>query len=110
MRQVWLPIRARIQFKMMTFMYNCSRGNAPAYLTELLTKSKPTRVLRSASNAAITYAVPFNKRKTFSDRGFRTAGPALWDKLPIDIREAETLDLFKKKLKTHYFRDFYSFF
>ena len=84
-------------------MFNCSRGNAPTYLTELLTRPNATRTLRSASNAALTYAVPFNKRKTFGDRGFRTAGPTLWNKLPINIRESDTLDSFKKKLKTRYF-------
>ena len=31
----WLPIKARINFKMLTYMYNCSVGNAPKYLCEL---------------------------------------------------------------------------
>ena len=31
----WLPIKARISFKMLTFMYNCHVGHAPVYLTEL---------------------------------------------------------------------------
>ncbi len=26
----WLPVKTRIEFKLLTFMYNCSRGNAPA--------------------------------------------------------------------------------
>ena len=37
----WLPVKARITFKLLTFMYNCSDGHAPKYLTELL-KEKST--------------------------------------------------------------------
>jgi hypothetical protein len=106
----WLPVKARIEFKIMTFMYNCSRGNAPVYLMELLSHYTPSRNLRSADHSALKYSVPFNKRRTFGDRGFRTVGPKLWNTLPIEIRESVTLDIFKKKLKTYYFRDFYALF
>ena len=34
----WLPIKARITFKLLTFMYNCSVVNAPTYLTERLSE------------------------------------------------------------------------
>ena len=44
----WLPIKARIKFKILTYMYNCHVGNAPAYLIELLTPKVHNRVSRSA--------------------------------------------------------------
>ena len=66
-------------------------------------------VNRSTDNVELTYCVPFNKRKTFGDRGFRTAGPKLWNELPLSIRESETLDIFKKKLKIHYILLLYRF-
>jgi len=105
----WLPVKARKEFKMMTFVYNCSRGNAPAYLMELLSHHIPTRSLRSSDHSSLSYFVPFNtgKRRTFGDRGFRTVGLKLWNTLPIAIRKSETLDLFKKQLKTYYFRSFF---
>ena len=34
----WLPVKARINFKLLSFMYNCFVGDAPVYLTELLSK------------------------------------------------------------------------
>jgi len=56
-------------------MYQCSIGSAPLYLTELLSRQVPKRQgLRSASSFDSDYDVPFNKRKTFSDRSFGTWG------------------------------------
>ena len=107
----WLPVKTRIQFKLLSFMYNCSVGCAPVYLTELLSPQVPNRSgLRSSNYTEGCYAVPFNKRKTFSDRGFSTVDPLLWNTLPLDIKQSESSDVFKRKLKTLYFRDFYSLF
>jgi len=61
----WLPIKARINQKILTFMYQCSIGSAPLYLIELLSRQVPKRQgLRSASSFDSDYDVPFNKRKT----------------------------------------------
>ena len=106
----WLPVKARITFKLLTFMYNCSVGHAPVYLTELLSPQVPKRSLRSANVAEGRYEVPFNKRKTFSDRSFGTVGPRLWNSLPLNVRSSGSLDAFKKNLKTLYFKDFYALF
>ena len=51
--------------------------------------------------------VPATTRKTFGDRAFAHAGPQLWNSLPTHIRETETLDKFKKKLKTFLFAEAY---
>ena len=81
-------------------MYNCTVGNAPEYLTELLSKQYVRREgLRSNKNQKTCYIVPFNKRKTFSDRSFSTAGPKLWNSLPESIRQSASCDSFKKNLK-----------
>ena len=107
----WLPVKARINFKLLSFMYNCSVGDAPLYLTELLSKRVPgTLGLRSSKSININYVVPFNKRKTFNDRSFSTIGPRLWNSLPADIQLSKSLDVFKKKLKTYYFKSFYDLF
>ena len=85
----WLPVKARITFKLLTFMYNCSVGNAPAYLMELLVKPESRKYgLRSNKTANSCYVIPFNKRKTFSDRSFSTVGPKLWNVLPESIKQS----------------------
>lgn len=106
----WLPIRARINFKILVYMYNCSVGKAPTYLIDLLTPQTPKRELRSSKSSDGCFIVPFNKNKTFADRSFRTIGPKLWNNLPIDIRRSPSVDIFKRQLKTHFFKDYYSFF
>ena len=106
----WLPVKARINFKILTFMYNCSVGKSPVYLNELLEKQPVKRVLRSSENVDNCYSVPFNKKKTFGDRSFSYIGPKLWNTLPIELRNADSVDIFKKKLKTHMFRDYFNLF
>ena len=106
----WLPIKARIDFKILTYMYNCTVGNAPLYLKELLNNQVSKRNLRSSQSSAFSYVVPFNKNKTFSDRSFSTVGPKLWNELPLLIRQSKSLDIFKQQLKTFFFEDFFSFF
>ena len=101
----WLPIKARIDFKILTYMYNCTVGNAPLYLKELLNNQVSKRNLRSSQSSAFSYVVPFNKNKTFSDRSFSTVGPKLWNELPLLIRQSKSLDIFKQQLKTFFFED-----
>lgn len=107
----WLPVKARIQFKILSFMYSCHNGIAPQYLTELLTEYVPSRQgLRSSDNSECRYVVPYNKCKTFNDRSFCTIGPKLWNELTLELRKCKSQDAFKKNLKTLYFREFMALF
>ena len=50
---------------------------------------------------------PQSRLKTVGDRAFSVAGPREWNRLPGEIRDCQTLDAFKRKLKTHLFRAAY---
>jgi len=105
----WLPIKARIQLKILVYIYNCmSRWKCTNYLTDLLTPKVQKRSLRSSSFSVDSYEVPFNKCKTFSDRS--TIVTKLWNDLPLNIRQCSSVDSFKKHLKTHFFRDYFNLF
>ncbi|CAG2191469.1 unnamed protein product [Mytilus edulis] len=106
----WLPIKARITFKILTYMYNCHVGNAPSYLINLLNPQVSKRSLRSSESSIGCYAVPYNKKKTFSDRSFSTIGPKLWNELGTNVRNSESLDTFKCRLKTLYFENYFELF
>ena len=41
---------------------------------------------------------------TLGARSFHAAAPALWNSLPAQLREIQSLAVFKQKLKTHLFR------
>ena len=101
---------ARINFKILTYMFNCSVGNAPEYLTELLTCKVAKRTLRSSESSVGCYEVPYNKKKTFSDICFSTVGPMLWNTLPLELKQSESVDSFKKHLKSYFFKDFFQLF
>ncbi len=45
----WLPIAARIKFKVLMFAYKTTTGTAPIYLNLLVQTYAPSRSLRSAS-------------------------------------------------------------
>jgi len=41
---------------------------------------------------------------TVGDRSFAAVGPRLWNSLPVDVQSASSLTTFRRKLKTHLFR------
>ena len=99
----WLPIQARIRFKMNVITRNCLVGQAPEYLTELcrpINEVPARRNLRSA--AQVQLLVPRFRKERTGRRGFSISSPQLWNLLPVDIRTLyEEPNLFRKRLKTH---------
>ena len=98
----WLPVRYRIEFKLLVLVYQAVHHLGPAYLTSLVTPYAPTRTLRSAAHRSLT--IPRYNLERYGRRAFSVAGPSLWNNLPVTIREAGTLTTFKSTLKTHLFR------
>ena len=47
----WLPVAARIQFKMMVLAFKAVKGTAPVYLQTLVRPHTPTRALCSSTSA-----------------------------------------------------------
>ena len=97
----WLPVRKRIDYKILLLTYKALNGEAPVYLSELLQPYEPPRTLRSADQLRLT-----EKRtvSTLGDRAFAAAAPKLWNNLPLKIRCSKNVDCFKKALKTHLFK------
>ena len=48
-----------------------------------------------------------SRRVTVGDRSFATADPRIWNTLPRDVTTATSLLSFRRKLKTHLFRQSY---
>lgn len=98
----WLPVSFRINFKILMLTYKALNNLAPQYLCELLTPYNPTRALRSSE--AVLLTVQTTRLKTMGDRAFTSLAPKLWNSLPSEIRNAESLRVFKSSLKTYFFR------
>ncbi len=103
----WLPIRLRIEFKILTLVFRCVHGQAPIYLSNLVNLKVTARRpgLRSGKRK-LHLKVPFTKCKTFADISFSVYGPKMWKNLPDDIRAAVDIGTFKRKLKTWMFTRF----
>jgi hypothetical protein len=100
----WLPVHLRIDFKILLLKYKVVNGVAPAYLCELLVPYVPARSLRSSS--VILLVVPKTRTTTYGDRSFSAVAPKLWNGLPDVIRTADSVQSFKRLLKTHLFVQF----
>ena len=97
----WLPVKQRIEFKILLLTFKGLHSLAPCYITELLITHSPTRSLRSGD--AIVLKIPKTRSK-YGRRAFSHSGPTLWNQLPMDIRQCQTVQTFKSKLKTHLFK------
>ena len=102
----WLPIQARIQYKLCLLMFGVQSGNSPDYLKEMVvacSSVQSRRSLRSASSAQ--FIVPRTRLK-FGDRSFAVAGPVAWNSLPLAVRTLTSRPTFKRALKTFLFGRF----
>ena len=96
----WLPVKFRIHFKICAITFRTLKDNQPAYLADLLVRPKCSKYLRSTnSNRCV---VPRIMTKTGS-RALSISGPALWNALPVPIRNAKTILTFQKLLKSQLF-------
>ena len=99
----WLPVHYRCQYKLIVYVYKALHDKAPSYLQELVTPYQPKRNLRSENSRLLQ--IPNNARtKTYGERRFDKAAPTLWNSLPLSLRNVNSLDVFKRDLKTHLFR------
>ena len=100
----WLPVSSRIEYKVCLLTHQCTHGNAPSYLKELIgppDSTRSTRSLRSAtSNSLKTIKTNLN---TMGDRAFCSVAPELWNALPAHLRAAQSVEAFKGGLKTFLF-------
>ena len=102
----WLPVRQRISFKILLFVFKAIHGFAPTYLRELVSiKRSGNYNLRSSSDGLLLATPTYRSRVTLGDRSFQVAAPALWNVLPREIRSITDLGFFKRHLKTHLFRE-----
>ena len=98
----WLPIKARIEYKIALYCFKCFHNTAPLYLSDLLEKYEPSRSLRSSNKYLLK--IKNANRKKLGGRSLTVSGPAIWNSLPPDMRQINKESTFKRNLKTHLFR------
>ena len=92
----WLPIKPRIYFKILLFVYKFFQNKTPAYINECL------HVTNSEN-----YTLKIQRTNTtYGDRAFQNCAPRLWNSLPLNIKAIKSIDLFKRHLKHYLFTYF----
>ena len=83
----WLPIFARIRYKVLLLVTKSLQGLAPKYLCDLMCKplsARSSRPLRSADRFDLF--VPRSRTSLTQHRAFAIVGPLIWNHLPSEIR------------------------
>lgn len=94
----WLPAQYRVTFKLAILLHSIKNTGQPTYLCQLLQDYEPVRSLRSSTKNLICKTAAGT---VLASRGFRHSAVSVWNNLTDNIREANTCDIFKRKLKTH---------
>ena len=100
----WPPVQNKWQD--LVVAYKAQHGMVPPYLSSLLSPYKPGRYQQSEGNHLLT--TPRYRLEGFGKHCFAHAAPSLWNTLPIIIKFAQSIDIFKSTLKTHLFNIAYN--
>ena len=102
----WLPIEARIKYKLSVLCHNFFSGTCPSYLSDLLSVYVPSRTLRSSSDSR-TLCIQKTNTKMYGERAFTYCAPRQWNTLLANIRHKQTTPSFKQALKSLVFKLYY---
>ena len=101
----WLPVTVSIEFKLCLLAYKVLKFGEPKYLVELFTPQDRNlgMSLRSDSDPHRLCEPRAVGECSFADLSFSYTAPRLYNRLPPDVKQLETVDSFKKHLKTYLF-------
>ena len=97
----WLPIKQRIDYKLCLLTYKTLTNQQPTHLYNSL--SFPSHSVSTRSSDSLVLSIPY-VRSSLGKRAFSVIGPRLWNSLPSDTRNSNSLPTFCSRLKTHLFK------
>ena len=95
----WLSVEHLIYYDLGVFMYKAMNGLSPAISSFQNVKDIHQYQTRSATNGNLYIS---NVNTLAGQRAIPVARAKLWNEIPTEIRNAESLDTFSSKLKTFY--------
>ena len=101
----WLPLKARIEFKICLITFKALKFNQPSYIRELLSFSShgSTLDLRSADDPYRLHEPRAIGERGFANRSFSYIAPHIYNRLPITIKLIDSLNTLKSHLKAFLF-------
>ena len=102
----FLPVKARIEYKIAMLVYKCFNNLAPPYLQNLIHSKTSLASLRVYEDKFLL-KTPKLSSYNYKNRQFSSAAPRIWNKLPQEIRRSGSLLIFQSKLKTYLFSRYF---
>ena len=99
----WLPIKARITFKICVLTYLALNEGVPKYLKEYLVSFSidSKMVLRHSADKHRLHEP--RAKLELGKRAYEYAAPRLYNSLPNNVKESGNISIFRKRLKTYLF-------
>ena len=104
----FLPIKARIEYKICLLTYKAIKSGQPPYLAELLKTREVHTDMQLRSIQESTLDEPFLSRSVTINRCFEYSAPRLYNSLPHNVTSQSSVHSFKNKLKTYLFQKAYN--
>jgi hypothetical protein len=93
-RLKWMNVNERCMYFTCILMFKCIHGLAPSYLCDDFTLSTDVNTYTTRSHP-MNVIVPMCNNKSF-----KTKGSILWNHLPAECKDAQSIHIFKTKLKS----------
>ena len=103
-----LPVKFRIKFKVCLIAFKVVQGMAPAYLMEKVEMFQPSHMTCLRLGQGRDFLMFKDDLQPHKDATWISEMVSEWNKIPLNIRCSTELDVFKKELKTYYFREAYA--
>ena len=100
-RQLELCTRYRIRFKICLLVFKCINNVAPNYLKDLINLREIRRRSSRLDDDFFILKVPARPNFSRCEGAFSYVGPKLWNELPIQLRSLNSVNVFKKSLKSY---------
>lgn len=100
----WIPFFENAKLAKCCIIYKRLQGRVPRYLTNLLVPTSETHS-RQTRYAKFSIACPRVKWNTETRRTITVTACREWNKLPLQMRKAESLKTFKNSLWNRIFKD-----
>ena len=94
----WLNVRLLFSLDLGIFVFKAINGLIPDQFNEMYSKSKTTH--SHGTRAAATDCLFIERSNlTAGQRSVSVSGSKLWNEIPFDIRNSQSLNVFRKKYK-----------
>lgn len=102
----FLPVKARVEYKIALLVFKCLNNLAPNYLISLVKRKTSLESLRVYNDKFLLEPSKLNSIN-YKNRSFSSSAPYVWNKLPLEVRQSSSLMVFQSKLKTHMFEVYF---